>query len=260
MRTRSTGSWAPQPGTSQIPHEIGAEPIRSSNFVNFALFCLTASAWLSKHEHYWWAGVVVSLAAIRGESVIMVVLFVLYHAWQRRWTFVAGAAASILTLLSITFALIGFWIPDFLRNAARYADEVRPTWPPGFVSPAYRVLLASLMPLASFSVLRYVGRSTLVILSLIVVNTLTFAIVTSSYALSVLLIPLLTMLAYFKSPLSFILWIGLVTLPWTRPRLVPSMPGLADLLLMPFLTLMLFALDHWLHSATRQFARREAAV
>lgn len=220
----------------------------SSNFVDFTLFCIVASAWLAGLRHDWWAGAILSLATIRSESAVIALLFTLYFAWQHRWRFVAGAGTTLLGLLAVSFVVIGFWMPDFVARVHTYAGVAFAIWPPSLVHSAYHLPLFGLMILASVSILKTAGVNMPVVLSLIVVNVLMFSIATNPYVLALLLIPLLAMLRYFRSKLSYLLWLALITLPWTRPRLrwFWDISGLIDLVLMPPLTISVFALDHWL--------------
>lgn len=157
--------------------------------------------------------------------------FALRGRWRGLLAFIVILGG--LTLLS--FAFIGFWIPDFLRSLGEYAAYTDPVWAPSLVPPplALLVIAASLALLGwSFVRLRRADarqQQIEFIITTVIVGLLLFP-QTGNYYL-VLLIPALLVIIHralrLRPPLRWLVWLiaaALMFCPWLFFALEDALP------------------------------------
>jgi len=103
-----------------------------SNYLlgQFALFStLTAiAAWLSlENDKPIWAGIFASLSLIKPSLTIIPIGFLFIRYWRKRKGILTLIASSLILYLPPTI-LIGWWLPDFLKDISNYALENRVAW------------------------------------------------------------------------------------------------------------------------------------
>ncbi|GAB4493571.1 MAG: hypothetical protein OHK0031_16630 [Anaerolineales bacterium] len=161
------------------------------------------------------AGILLSLALLKPSFLLLPVgIFLLLRRGRALWL---GFALSLLALILPSFFLIGWWIPDFLSEISRYAQENVAAWSPavdlgGWAGWLWLGLAAALSGWAALR--REWG------LALAAALALNAALVPHSADYD--LVALLGLLWWLKGKISGPLFYGLVWFPWLTLFLLPG--------------------------------------
>jgi hypothetical protein len=175
--------------------------------------------WLVQRQKDGRAGFLLALATIKlSLGLLPALLLILWAVARRRHKLVIGFAAAMGGLLLISFMQIGWWLPKFLAQLAKYNRDLG-TW-----KPADAVTLPGLIWLVEALVLIVLGirqavrhkddfPATLfwggIFLNLLLTPH------TLEYDLVVVLLPLLGYIPrYFRSSRGTAIWLLLFWLPW----------------------------------------------
>jgi hypothetical protein len=106
-------------------------PAFSNYFLGqYALFCILAaiaSWWMFKNNHPIWAGILAALSLVKPSLTIIPIGLLFVMNWQKPKGLSAFIATSLLLYLPPTL-LIGWWLPDFMKDIANYALENSVGW------------------------------------------------------------------------------------------------------------------------------------
>lgn len=93
-----------------------------------------------------WAGVMFALSTVPPTISAPLALIILgSYAIMGRWRGLVTFAVTLAILTGITFAFVGWWIPDFLNQLSDYSRYAFPVWAPGiFESPLVSLLVVSM--------------------------------------------------------------------------------------------------------------------
>jgi len=103
-----------------------------SNYLlgQYALFCVMAliAAWIAvtnKHEIV--GGILIALALIKFSILVLPAALLIFFQIRNPRTMLAFLCAMVLLYLPPTL-LLGWWLPDFMRDISRYATENLVSW------------------------------------------------------------------------------------------------------------------------------------
>src|SRR3972149_2319551 len=109
-----------------------ARGIILGQFAIFGFLSVAAALYLLRRGHNGWAGVVLVLATVKPTLVFLVIpFFMIWAVWRRRWRFVMGFGAMLMTAMLISWLILPTWLTDWQNNVERYSDYTvgqSPVW------------------------------------------------------------------------------------------------------------------------------------
>ena len=211
----------------------------------FMLLLFVLTFYLLKIGRVGWAGVVLTLIAIRPDMFMIAAVASLVILWNsipdlKKLVFSTGVSLILMNL--VTIFLVGFWYPDWIRTISYYSSN-NPFvhWPPDtlLTHPATKVML--ILILFGYLIWQFLQfqnnptqKNQLLVISGLIIVFLTLTKLTGSYYMTLLLIPYLILLRFYTLlKLQWIIWVMLFSpwvfwatyakiYPWSDQLLVPS--------------------------------------
>lgn len=172
-------------------------------FPGSVLLGFSVAVWLLQRKRDAVAGIALVMCTVPptvGGTMALVLAGSL--ALTGRWKTLAALLASLAVFTSITFLLVGFWIPDWLSMLNQYTHYAHPVWPPSVLQlPLAELgLVIAVVMIFATSLARFVrdrGRQHLLELSLtILLCGLVLLPTTGTYYLVLIIPALLATFAY----------------------------------------------------------------
>ncbi len=91
-------------------------------FMMLVLIGLLAAWWFTINEKPWLAGLALVFVTVRPEGMVFAAMFIVGLLLDRRYKEVGIFTGMMVGLVLISFAHIGFWIPDFVSGILIYGD------------------------------------------------------------------------------------------------------------------------------------------
>ena len=211
----------------------------------FMLFLFALTFYLLKIGMVSWAGVILTLIAIRPDMFLLAcvaALVILWNSISKVKQLVLSTGASLVLMNLVTIFLLGFWYPDWIKTI-RYYTSNNPFvhWPPDtlLTNPVTKIaLILILFGYLIWQSLQFwkdsTDRNKLLVISALIIIFLTVTKLTGSYHMTLLLIPALILLRFYAQlRLQWIIWVMLFSpwvfwaifsknYPWSDQLLVPS--------------------------------------
>ena len=205
------------------------------------------------------AGIAFALSTMPPTISVPFALIVLGgYSLKGRWKGLLGFAGTLTILTGITFALIGWWIPDFLHQISDYSRYAFPVWAPGiFDLPVISLfVVCATIAWLLWNVRDFVwkdGKQNQIQFALAaLITALILFPQTGNYYLVLLIPPIMVATKYTQAINGKQKWFvgGLIALailsPWLYFSLQASNPNLPALLL-PVHVGIILSMSFWLH-------------
>ena len=171
-----------------------------------------------------WAGVILSLIAVRPDMFLVGCIACGVIAWDSKKDLITAAISTLVSFLVmnlLTIFLMGLWYADWLEILAYYSSHNPHTrWPLDILPNAGTkislvvILFAYLLWQARQSLIAPTQRNKISVLSILIPVYMIVTTMTGSYHMTLLLIPLLILLQmYSRYNLRWVIWI-MFFVPW----------------------------------------------
>ena len=213
------------------------------------LFLIVLVLFLSKGMKLIAAGIVLTFTAIRPDIFIVTGLATLVIVWNSKQAIkqlMCSTAVSFLAINVFSVLFLGFWYTDWVNMLMDYSvNNPKTYWPlalfPGNILPSIAMFI--LLVYALWQIVRFVqtpsmDRKLFAISTLFLLHSIIFKI-TGSYQMTLLLIPAITLLPFYKQRKQhWIIWLMLLT-PWLFFGLTGRTDSSYNILLLPLIFLIL---------------------
>ena len=158
--------WRPKPLTlagvtlfSSLIYRHSINVFVLGQFTVFVLAALIIACWGVQSRRDWLAAFALAAASIRPEGMLLVGAFALDLLLRRNFKVIGRFCAVMGVALALSFAQIGFWLPDFAAAVLEHADLGFSSLPLGLLG-SDTVMLASIVILLFWALwmVRQMGR------------------------------------------------------------------------------------------------------